>query len=609
MQVERLSSLEPDTVIEADVAIVGGGPAGLTVARELIGSSLKVLILESGELDADCPVRAELNTVENVGEPKSDAQWAKRNEIFGGAASSWTDNTQPFEVRNRVLGGSSHTWAGKSAAFEPIDFKARDWVPHSGWPITRDELEPHIDRAAEALNLGPNRYDDSFWELIGAEPPEPGFNQELLSSFFWQFARSRLDNMDIMRLGPEFLAQDAPNVRVLLDATVTHINTNESGSALEELEIASISGRRAQVKATAVVLAAGAVENARLLLASNRIRPQGVGNDHDVVGRFLMEHPSATIARFKPEDFNAIVDRFGFYGVTHGGRAHMYMHGLTLSEEVQEREGLLNCALYMSEHRAPDDPWDAIKRLVRRNSETPLSDAWAVAKSPALLAKGLGRRAFQSNAMPQPVKDAVVNFMIARNPNFVVREFQSRGIPHKLSGLVVDAISEQRPNPDSRITLSPQTDPLGVPLPRADWRINEQERRSVVRLGQLMVEEFPRVGLPAPVLEDWVAESRPEDGVFIDMAHPIGTTRMSTDPKTGVVDENCKVHGVKGLYVAGGSVFPTNGHANPTLMIMSVAIRLADHLRSSFGKIAGGAIAASLALLMPSAEYLLLEFE
>jgi choline dehydrogenase-like flavoprotein len=174
--------------------------------------------------------------------------------------------------------------------------------------------------------------------------------------------------------------------------------------------------------------------------------------------------------------------------------------------------------------------------------------------------------------------------MIRWNPNFVVREYQSRGLPHKLTGMTIDGISEQRPDPDSRITLSSVTDPLGVPKARVCWRIDAEARRSLVRLGQLLAAELPRAGLPAPVLEEWVALERPEDAVIIDMGHTLGTTRMSEDPRLGVVDARCRVHGVAGLYVAGGSVFPTSGHANPTLMILALAIRLADQIKTDLSR-------------------------
>jgi choline dehydrogenase-like flavoprotein len=258
---------------------------------------------------------------------------------------------------------------------------------------------------------------------------------------------------------------------------------------------------------------------------------------------------------------------------------HMYLHGLVPSKELQARERLSHCAIYMMEERALDDPWDALKRLLRAKSDIPLADLFAVISSPTLFAKGIGRRMLQSPLVPQRLKTVALNMIIKNFPHFAVREFQSRGLPHKLKGLFIEGISEQRPDPESRITLSTQCDTLGVPMARIDWRIDIESRRSLMRLGHLLATEFSRIGLPMPILDEWVAEHRPEDAVIIDMGHTSGTTRMSNDPHLGVVDANCQVHGVAGLYVAGSSVFPTSGHANPTLMILSLAIRLADRIK------------------------------
>ena len=274
-----------------------------------------------------------------------------------------------------------------------------------------------------------------------------------------------------------------------------------------------------------------------------------------------------------------MVKRFGFYSLKHRHSAHMYMHGLVPSKKLQERERLLHCAVYMIEERALDDPWEAVKRLMRAKSDRPMSDLLAIASSPSLVAKGVGMRLFESNAVPERVKNFVINTIIKQFPNFVVREFQSRGLPHKLSGLVIDGITENRPDPESRITLSDKSDALGVPMARVNWRDDKEARRSLTRIGHLLAGELLRTGLPTPVLENWVVEQRPEESVIIDMGHTAGTTRMSDNPKLGVVDANCKVHNVAGLYVAGGSVFPTSGHANSTLMIVALAIRLADRIK------------------------------
>jgi choline dehydrogenase-like flavoprotein len=137
-------------VFEADLVIVGGGPVGLTIAREFFNSRTRVLVLESGLLDetSDHAVLAER---ESVGEPHTEAQTHKRMAFHGPSASTWSHEQQPYGVRCRALGGSSNAWAGKSAAFDPIDFAARPWVPNTGWRIAYEALQPFVDRAAEVL--------------------------------------------------------------------------------------------------------------------------------------------------------------------------------------------------------------------------------------------------------------------------------------------------------------------------------------------------------------------------------------------------------------------------------------------------------------------------
>src|SRR6266581_1756754 len=202
MEIENLASFSAGTVFEVDLVIVGGGPVGLTIAREFIGTSTSVLVLESGLLE-ETSDHAALAELESVGEPQTEVQRQKRISFHGASWANWSHDSQPFGVRCRALGGSSHAWAGKSAAFEPIDFAERSWIPYSGWPIDGSNLQPFVERAKSAMNLGQVQ-------------PEPRFDADGLRSFYWQFARSRHDHLDIMRFGNEFAALPAANVRVLL---------------------------------------------------------------------------------------------------------------------------------------------------------------------------------------------------------------------------------------------------------------------------------------------------------------------------------------------------------------------------------------------------------
>lgn len=589
MRIDNLSALKGGESLDADLVIVGSGPVGLSLAREFFGTPYKVLVLESGIQDEKDPYN-DLLSVESGAAPLGEAAVARRISFHGSGAKLWSHEAQAYGLRCRVMGGSSHAWAGKSALFDPIDFEARPWVDGSGWPISRQSLAGYFDRAAEHLNLGPNTYNSRLFDLAGIASVRFSPMSDL-ESFFWQFSRSRRDKMDVMRFGPDFAVENAGNVRVLIDATVTHVNTSASAGVFESLEISTLSGERQTVKAKVCVLATGGIENARLLLASNRVVAAGVGNSHDQVGRYLMDHLGVRLGYVPKKEANAVVKAFGFYGVRGARDVHMYQHGMRLTDEVQRRRHLLNCAGYILEDRALDDPWDATKRLLKGQSRNAFADAFAIVKSPGLLIKGAGVKLLGSRLVPEGLKSAVVNTVLKLNPGLAVSEFQSRGLPHKLKGLLIDAIVEQPPYAENRITLSQTCDALGMPRAVASWNIRDAELQSLMFLARSVAEELPKMGLSAPLMEDWVQHNAPSEAPIIDMGHTSGTTRMSEDPRSGVVDANCEVHDTKGLFVAGSSVFPTSGHANPTLMAVAFAVRLADYLKMS-GRLDGLTAAA-----------------
>jgi choline dehydrogenase-like flavoprotein len=278
------------------------------------------------------------------------------------------------------------------------------------------------------------------------------------------------------------------------------------------------------------------------------------------------------------------------------------MHGLVFSPEYQASHKLLNSAIYVLPEIAPDDPIEAVKRLLTFRSSNLLTDLYSLLGGASLLVKASGLKVLRSRFFPRFLQRWVIDLLLTVNPGFVVRELRSKGLPHKLESLGIHVITEQAPNPESRVVLSDQLDSLGSRRALAKWKISDADRRSVVHIGQLLRQELPKAGWPAPIMDDWITNDRPGDGPLVDMAHIIGTTRMSKDPRTGVVDERCEVHGVSGLYIAGSSVFPTSGHANPTLMLVSLAIRLADHLKGVLAQQGGTSVSDASRSPSPRAE-------
>jgi choline dehydrogenase-like flavoprotein len=520
MSINDLRTVDGSRPIETDLCLIGSGPAGWAIAEELKDSGLRILMLESGGHTVE-PDTAALNEIEDIG-------------------------TRLFNGRSRVLGGTSYLWNGRCMPFDDIDYEERPWLPRSGWPFGPETMVPYVNRASEHLAAGPYYNGRTRRPVPRGLVSRPSVDPALMRATWWE-------NPASIQFGQFLTHRRNPNLWVLLRATVTHLNTDPFGRQVQSVEVADAAGRRLTVRARAFVLCAGGIENPRIMLCSNRVSPNGVGNEHDTVGRFLMDHPRdfELIARVDAGDAERFRDLFGPHVMDNERGRHDFIFGYTLSPERQRAEQLLNTAAWPYEVYSPSDPFEAVTRLAKGPRDHVLRDAVIAAAHPALLLKAVRSRRIRQR------------------------------IRHKVERIGFLVSSEQVPNPDSRVQLGKVKDHLGLPISRVDWRVHELEARSQAALAQSIQSEFARLGLPAIRIADWVRNGNWKDAKFVDGCHPIGTTRMSVRPEDGVVDADCKVHGVDGLYVAGSSVFSTAGHANPTLMILALAVRLADHLRRS----------------------------
>lgn len=516
------------TLFDADVCIIGAGPAGLAIAGELADTPCRVLMIESGGSEPS-PMTHDLDVVENVGVARQ------------------PDQTR---VRARAFGGTSSVWNGRCGPLDASDMAARDWLPLSGWPLTYADLAPYFARASNQLGLSAVRYDASLEARQPyAAPPELA-RSDVFRSYLWQFSVDEHDSAVAMRCARNMHQRDPANLTVLLHATATELVPDVSGRQIESIEIRSLTGKAARVRARVVVLCAGGIETPRLLLASRRVLPDGVGNQYGLVGRYLMDHARCSLGLFKLPEAERLRPAFSLQRVDAEGRPRYFLRGLALSEACQRREQLLACAAWVHENEAVDDPWSALKRLRDRQTDAMLRDVSALASHPWLLWQQLRRK------------------LIERQP-----------VLRKLASVELMCDLEQEPDSDSCITLSDSYDVLGMPRARVDWRISALQKHTLVRFAEHAQRTFASMGQQL-VLAEHIRDGHVDVSQLHDVAHPSGTTRMADSPQRGVVDANGQVFGIERLYIAGTSVFPTQGHVNPTLSLVALAIRVADQLKA-----------------------------
>lgn len=513
----------------ADTCVIGAGAVGITVARRLLAAGQRVVLLESGGLDHEADTAA-LNEGRSVGEPYYPLDHA----------------------RLRFFGGTTAIWGGRCAELDPIDFVRRDWVPHSGWPIDHAEIAPYYAAARDLLDL-PSR-EPTAESFARAGAPLPDFDADVLRTPFWSFD----DRFNRFTFESCADLRENPRCRILTHATVTEIVALPSGRAIGHLDLTARSGRRHRVRARNYVLAAGGIENARLLLASDSIVRTGLGNAHDQVGRYFMEHPHARGGRIVGPGVWALLNAFGR---KHRLDGHNAAALIAPAERLQREQGLLNTSLTIAGRR------------------------------PVHGSEALGMRAYQklkhdlapsrrARAMWMRTKQAV-------NATMSVTEPLRPWLLHKAGRLDVALVvrGEQAPNPDSRVLLDGTTDALGLRRARLDWRMSAIDTDSVAGLVAALGRETERLGLGRVEAAPWLSDaSRAWRTDPLISAHPIGgyhhmgTTRMADSPREGVTDATGRVHGLANLHVAGSSLFPTSGWANPTLTILALALRTADFI-------------------------------
>ncbi|HVY99411.1 MAG TPA: GMC family oxidoreductase [Dongiaceae bacterium] len=493
-------TIAAQSVIETDIAIIGAGAAGITLARELAGTHWRVALIESGSFDLDDATQA----------------------LYEG--ESGAVEYPLAESRLRYFGGTTNHWGGWCRPLMPIDFEGRPAMGIPAWPFGRAELDPYYRRAADTCQLNSADFDDAaVWQQRTGKPALDLPGDDIVTRFFLyspptRFGEAYRDQVD-----------KASNVTTYLNSNVLEIVPNAEATRIERLAIATLGGNRFEVRPRLCILATGGIENARLLLTSDSVQSGGLANGRDLVGRYFMEHvtPPGQVAAIAAADETLIP----FYYTHTPSIGRVTMRAIFMpSDAYLRRESRFGASLSIYEAHAPGDK--------SKDGDTRLEPG-------------------------------------------ILEMLRSMGAANGPAGGMIYGVAcatEPQPSAENRVTLTAARDALGMRKARLTWRPTQAERDSLYQNLVALARSFGgwqgAVKVAIPDLDDW------QDVEIGWGNHHMGTTRMAADPSQGVVDADCKAHGLANLYIAGSSVFPSCGPVNPTLTIVALAMRLADHLKA-----------------------------
>lgn len=483
-----------------DVCIVGSGPAGISAARKLAAQGYEVALMEGGGFEISY-----------------DSQELYEGEVIG------LDYYDTDTTRLRYFGGSSNHWQGRCRPLDAHDFDAHAHHPMSGWPITIADLDPYVAETDEILDLPPA-------ETL-PDAPVKGAEDFLRAIRFRMSPPTRFNE----KYRAEISASD--RITLVINANLVDLRVTEAGEAITHVVFKSYrpEDRGFSVQAKLYCLCLGGLENPRALLNADSQIPGGIGNRHDLVGRYFNEHPTYNVGQLLFE------------------RSVPPTTGFAPTPALMARDQILNFDVLMIT-RGMDFATEA-KRSVACSADFMRDLAERVLGRPFNCAMG-GLGAYFDNRMAEDYRSAPVG-----------------------------AIIEQALNPDSRVLLTGETDRFGLRRLALDWRLHALDYRTLRGAGMALGQHCAAQGIGRLQMAEWLLDADPTpprlgESTLSEVAlhHHMCTTRMSANPREGVVDADCRVHGVENLYIGGCSVFATGGHANPTYSIVQLALRLGDHL-------------------------------
>jgi len=549
-------TLEDQYTFNSDFAVVGAGPAGIVLALELAKSGYEVALIESGKFKFS-------QSIQNLGD------------------ASYFDpkvHAPMSECTRRQVGGTSIIWGGRCLPYDPVDFDERNYIPYSSWPVTYKELEPYFQKTSDYFFCGKAEFDIHNISTIKQKSIVPGLpDEEILTSTLERWSLPT-------NFGKEYFQdlKQYETIKLLYGLTCTEIESSDPKNQVEALQAKTLSGKTIRVKARKYILAGGALNTTRLLLASDKKHPGGIGNHSGLLGKFYMGHLSGDIAtvHFTTPPQETI---FGF----DRDSDNIYLRRrFSFTREFLHKTQLTNIVAWLGAPQFNDPSHgNGILSLAYLALNAPVLGNYLTSTAIKNSLVGKDQAIYQAHLM-NLIKDfgKLVSFI----PGFAYGRFVAK---RKIPALFVYSAaneyplhyhSEQIPNPDSTVTLSDERDQLGMRRLNINLRCTTQDVESVIKAHQYWDEHLRKhgCGYLKYLTDDPEASVWNQAG---DGFHQVGTTRMSEDPKDGVLGKNCNVHGFDDLFVASSSNFVTSGQANSTFMIVAFALKLVDYLKENFG--------------------------
>ena len=531
----KCTQLNKDFIDNSDICIVGGGPAGITLAYKLSqNNSLNISIIESGDLSFNAEYQ-KLNTGECL-------------ELGNYPHLNYSISNN----RIRQFGGTSNIWAGWCGPLEKNDFNERSWIQDSGWPISYEDLEPYYKESQSILNLSKFIYNKDVYDYY----PEAHSNAYLkeFKNIFWQFSSPPI------KFNHKYLEyfKKKDNIKLFLQCTITDLTKVNNKIIDVSCMNKSI---KLKFKSKIFILACGAIENATILLNFQKKNPKDNFNNHNV-GKYFMEHPHCTIGYGYTKDNNKNFISCYSQNKIKKLDNNKFLAGVVIFDAVQKENKINNCVSVFLPHN------------------------FLEVQSAIILRGIFTLKAFNFNFISLFVQLFKDTKKIYLNIFDILKNYIS-----KKKKFYIIARIEQVPNKDSRVYLSKIKNKYGNYFPVLDWRMTKQDLKTLsinfneVKLNlekNNIADVYPSDFIKAIQDEkiDNEKDERTKDlqNKVYGTGHHMGTTRMGNDKSISVVDRNLKIHEIDNLYCASSSVFATSGYINPTLTIVALSLRLADYL-------------------------------